>query len=80
MTLDIITPIKTIYSGEVQLVQVPGTKGAFQILKNHAPIISTLKKGEIRVVDTNNLDTSFDISSGIVEVSKNVITILAEQS
>ena len=79
MTLDIITPEKKVYSGEVSLVQVPGTKGSFQILTNHAPIISTLQKGEVRVVDNNNTDTTFNISGGIVEVNKNVITILAEQ-
>lgn len=79
MTLEIITPDKKVFSGNVNLVQVPGSKGSFQILKNHAPLISTLEKGEVRVVDENNLDKVFDISGGIVEVNRNVITILAEQ-
>ncbi len=79
MTVDIITPKEKIYSGEVKLVQVPGTDGSFQILANHSPIISTLQRGDVRVVDMNNIDTSYKISSGIVEVNKNVITILAEQ-
>lgn len=79
MTVDIITPNKLVYSGKAKLVQVPGTKGSFQILNNHAPIISTLQKGEVRVVDEYDMDTTFDISGGIVEANNNVITILAEQ-
>ena len=47
MFLEIITPDKNIFEGEVKLVQVPGSKGTFEILKNHAPIISTLEKGKI---------------------------------
>ncbi len=51
MQLEIITPEKKIYTGDIKLVQVPGSKGSFEILNNHAPIISTLEKGEIKIID-----------------------------
>ena len=51
MLLEIIAPDKKLYSGEVDLVQVPGSKGSFEILRNHAPIISTLEEGHIKIVD-----------------------------
>ena len=51
MLLEIIAPDQKLYSGEVDLVQVPGSKGSFEILRNHAPIISTLEQGQIKIVD-----------------------------
>jgi F-type H+-transporting ATPase subunit epsilon len=75
--VEIITPEKKLYSGEANLIQVPGTQGSFEILKNHAPIISTLQKGQVKIVDQNNQPVLFDIKSGVIEVHKNTITILA---
>jgi F-type H+-transporting ATPase subunit epsilon len=75
--LEIITPEKTLYSGNVKLVQVPGSKGSFEILKNHAPVISTLTEGKIKVVTEADKQEFFTINSGIVEVKANVITVLA---
>lgn len=77
MKVEIITPEKKLYSGEANLIQVPGTQGSFEILKNHAPIISTLQKGQVKIVDQNNQPVLFDIKSGVIEVHKNTITILA---
>ena len=77
MTLDIITPDKKIFSGEVTSVQVPGTSGQFQILKNHAPIISTLSPGKVKVKSATGTQT-FEVKGGIVEVLKNKVVILAE--
>lgn len=77
MKLEIITPEKTLYSGNVKLVQVPGSKGSFEILKNHAPVISTLTEGKIKVVTEADKQEFFTINSGIVEVKANVITVLA---
>lgn len=77
MKLEIVTPEKKLFEGKVKLVQVPGAKGSFEILKNHAPVISTLNGGKIKVIAENNKTDFFDIISGIVEVKSNVITILA---
>jgi len=75
--LEIITPEKRLFDGKVKLVQVPGTKGSFEILKNHAPVISTLTQGKIKVVTAADKQEFFEINSGIVEVKANTITILA---
>lgn len=76
MELDIITPEKKIYSGKIKLVKLPGTKGSFEILRNHAPIISTLEKGRIKIIDMQNDIHFFDISDGVVEASANKIVVL----
>lgn len=78
MLLEIIAPDHQLYSGEVDLVQVPGSKGSFQILRNHAPIISTLDKGQIRIVNQKGADTFFDVDGGVIEAKNNKIIILAE--
>ena len=78
MFLEIITPDKKIFSGEVSLVQLPGTDGSFEILNNHAPIISTLAKGKIKITDAEKTTQFFEIKSGVVEVQKNKIIVLAE--
>ena len=78
MEIEIITPDKKLFKGNIKSVTVPGTKGAFMVLKNHAPIISTLEKGKILVKTEKLEDKDFDIESGIIEVKKNKIIILAE--
>lgn len=77
MKLEIITPEKKLFDGKVKLVQVPGTKGSFEILKNHAPIISTLSRGTIKVITDTDQQQLIDIVSGIIEVKANSISILA---
>jgi F-type H+-transporting ATPase subunit epsilon len=77
MHLDIITPDKKIYSGEITSVSVPGTLGRFQILRNHAPIISTLMKGKVKVEDSEGVK-EFEVKGGVVENLKNNVVILAE--
>jgi F-type H+-transporting ATPase subunit epsilon len=78
MFIEIITPVKKIYSGEVKLIQVPGTKGSFEILKNHAPLISTLEKGVVRIITVEDVEASYPINGGVVEVKENHIMVLAE--
>ncbi len=78
MFLEIITPEKKIYEGEIKQIRVPGTKGLFEILNNHAPIISTLGKGTIRVIDKKDSELTWDITSGIIENKKNKIIVLLE--
>jgi F-type H+-transporting ATPase subunit epsilon len=80
MNLQIITPDSRIYEGQVKLVQVPGSKGSFQVLKNHAPIISILEHGEVKIIDEKNHTKYFTIGGGMIEVKNNEIIILAESS
>ena len=78
MKLEILTPDKKIYEGEVSSISVPGAKGAFTVLHNHAPIISTLSKGQIMVVPERSKTEIFNIEGGIIEVKKNNIIVLAD--
>ncbi len=77
MHLNIITPEQTLFDGDVKSVSLCGTDGKFQILDRHAPIISALAKGEIRIVDADDRQLSFEIKGGLLEMSKNRIQILA---
>ena len=78
MKLEILTPEKKIFSGEVVSVQVPGSSGKFRMLNMHAPIVSSLEKGEIKITDLEKKELVFDIKSGVVEMKNNTIIILAE--
>lgn len=78
MTLEIITPEKTIFKGKVTLVQLPGSSGSFEILNNHAPIVASLKSGKIKVKDLDNKVTYIEINGGTVEVENNNILVLAD--
>ncbi|MBN1132480.1 MAG: ATP synthase F1 subunit epsilon [Bacteroidales bacterium] len=80
MQLEIISPDKKLYSGEIDLLRVPGSKGPFTILKNHAPIISTLDKGIIKIVDTKGEEIHFEIDGGVIESKSNKIIVLAEKT
>jgi len=77
MTIEIINPDETIFSGEADLVQLPGKDGSFEILNNHAPLISVLKEGKIKVIDKNKNTQFFEIKGGVIEVLRNKILILA---
>ncbi len=80
MYLEIITPEKKLFAGEVKLVKVPGSKGSFEILKNHAPIISTLEKGSVRILNPEGVQTVFNIGGGVIEAKENKIILLAESA
>ena len=77
MFLEVITPDKKLFSGEVNLVRVPGSKGAFEILKNHAPIISTLEKGTVKIIDDKGKEHYIEIEGGVIENKANKIILLA---
>lgn len=79
MHLEIVTPDKKVYTGEVKSVRLPGSEGSFGVLKNHAPLISTLGKGEIKITEENQQKQSFTVEGGVVEVLNNTITVLAER-
>jgi F-type H+-transporting ATPase subunit epsilon len=78
MHLEIKKPDARLFEDEVISVQLPGIDGSFGILDNHAPLISALKKGTIRVVDMNKAVQTYDINGGVVEVLNNNVIILAE--
>lgn len=78
MQLDIITPDTKLYSGEVTSVILPGTDGELGILTNHAPLITTLKKGVVKIKTEKGAEEKFETNGGVVEVLNNKIIVLAE--
>jgi F-type H+-transporting ATPase subunit epsilon len=78
MLLEIITPEEKVFEGEVNSVQFPGSDGKFEVLNNHAPIISSLVKGNIRVIDANNNSSNYPINGGVIEMQNNKIIVLAD--
>ena len=80
MLLEIISPDKKLFSGEVINLNVPGSKGPFMILNNHAPIISTLDKGTIRILEKDGKSSTFEVDGGVIEAKNNKIIVLAENA
>lgn len=78
MLLEIITPEKNIFKGNVESASFPGSNGSFQVLNNHAPLISSLAKGELKYFNGKD-EVSFVVEGGVVEVLNNTITVLAEK-
>lgn len=78
MFLEIITPDKKVYSGDVEAIKLPGADGSFGILNNHANIIASLKKGTVKVTDNKKHVENFEINGGVVEVQNNKVIVLAE--
>jgi len=89
MLLEIITPEKSLFKGEVNSVSLPGTDGAFQVFNNHAPIISSLRRGELRFEATNTVEAteflqvsgtavSVQIKGGVAELNNQKLIVLAE--
>lgn len=77
MYLEIITPDEKLFEDEVKSVVVPGVDGLLGILDNHAPLISALKKGVIKVTDNASAKHTFEISGGVIEVLNNKVIVLA---
>jgi F-type H+-transporting ATPase subunit epsilon len=78
MKIEIITPDIKVFEGDIKSVRVPGKKGSFQVLKDHAPIISTLEKGPVIIVDLEGTETIIEINGGVIEVKANRIILLAD--
>jgi F-type H+-transporting ATPase subunit epsilon len=93
MILEIVSPEALLFKGEVTSVSLPGVVGSFQILNNHAPIVSTLKKGTIKIVadsfsfkkevvekfkKVNDQNYTLDIDSGTIEMKDNKVIVLAD--
>jgi F-type H+-transporting ATPase subunit epsilon len=77
MHIDILSPERNLFSGEIEYVKLPGVSGSFEVLKNHAPLISALKQGKVIVRGDGGLQ-EFHIQTGIVEVFNNKISVLTE--
>jgi len=80
LDVDIVTPQKIFFSGKAQNVTVPGLQAPFQVLYNHAPIVSSLELGIVRIVDESGKNSYYATGTGFVEVSKNKVSILVENA
>ena len=78
MVLEILTPDKKIFSGDVYGVQLPGIGGMFEVLERHAPLVSALKAGRLKILKDKNSTALYTIQSGFVEVLNNKATVLVE--
>lgn len=78
MNLEILTPEKKIFSGDVYGVQLPGIGGTFEVLDKHAPIVSALKAGKMKILKDKNANVLYNIQGGFVEVLNNKATVLVE--
>jgi F-type H+-transporting ATPase subunit epsilon len=80
MNLEILTPERKLFSGDVYGVQLPGVEGSFEVLERHAPLVAALKAGKVKVLKDKSFSplAFFDIQSGFVEVLHNKVTILVE--
>ena len=76
MNLELLTPEKSLFSGDIYLVKVPGEKGSFEVLNNHEPIISNLIEGKIKIITKEGKELFYDIKKGFIEVKNNKINIL----
>lgn len=76
--LEIVTPKKIVYSGDVQSFTAPGVVGSFQVLYNHAPLLSAIAVGEVKLRDDQGNELRYATSGGFVDVVKNNVTMLAE--
>ena len=94
MILEIVSPEATLFKGEVTSVSLPGVNGSFQILNNHAPIVSILKQGTVKIAAANfkfesevlegkftrvnDQNYTLDITSGTIEMKDNKVIVLAD--
>jgi F-type H+-transporting ATPase subunit epsilon len=78
MKLEIITPDKKLYEGDIKSAVFPGSEGSFGVLNNHAPMIATLQNGTIELVEESNQKQSFSVKGGVVEILNNKVIVLAE--
>jgi len=78
MILEILTPERKIFSGDVYGVQLPGIGGSFEVLEKHAPMVSALKAGKLKILTDKTNTVSYTILSGFAEVINNKTTVLVE--
>ena len=78
MNLVVLSPEQEVFVGEVSSVRVPGTSGSFEILNHHAALVSSLKAGEVRIIDGSGNRTSYQIDGGFIEVLNNKVSVLVQ--
>jgi len=78
MNISVLAPEREIFNGEIKAVKVPGVGGEFQILNNHAPIVSALDAGQVTIKKSNNEEMSFGIERGFIEVLNNEVSLLVQ--
>ena len=79
MVLEILTPEKKLFTGEVYGVQMPGISGSFEVFEKHAPLVSALKPGHLKIIkNKQNSFLHYEIQGGFVEVINNTVTVLVE--
>ncbi|NJO00534.1 MAG: ATP synthase F1 subunit epsilon [Bacteroidia bacterium] len=78
MFAKVITPDENVFEGEIIQAKFPGTSGEFEVLENHAPLISTLETGKLMLKTPNNERQEFQIEGGVVEILHNQVTVLVE--
>ena len=78
--LEIVTPRKVVFSGEVTSFSAPGVVGGFQVLKSHAPLLSSIAIGEVKLTDVSGQEFRYATSGGFVEVHDNKVVMLAESA
>lgn len=79
LRLDILSPERELFKGEVEMVTLPGVKGSFSILPHHAPIVSSLERGAVVYTTAGGEEHKLDIASGFVEMSDGQVTVCVEQ-
>ncbi len=78
MMLSVLSPDQEIFQGEIQSVKVPGVSGQFEVLDNHAPIVSALSEGEVRIKKKDGSQLNFGIKKGFIEVLYNQVSLLVQ--
>lgn len=78
MKIEIITPDKKLFEGQVKSAVFPGSEGSFGVMNNHAPMIATLKAGKVELIEESNTKQDFTIKGGVVEINQNKVIVLAE--
>lgn len=78
MKIEIITPDKKLFEGQVKSAVFPGSEGSFGVMNNHAPMIATLTAGKVELIEENNAKQDFTIKGGVVEINQNKVIVLAE--
>ena len=78
MHISVLTPDKEIFDGNITSVKVPGVSGQFEVLNNHAPIVSALGEGQVRLIQENGEKITFGIEKGFIEVLKNKVALLVQ--
>jgi F-type H+-transporting ATPase subunit epsilon len=76
MNLSVLTPEKELFAGKITSVIVPGISGRFEILKGHSPIVSSLVKGVVHIVDDKGTSVDIEIKKGFIEVLRNEVSVL----